>query len=166
MNNTPLWEYSSSPDDPKPLTPAMLLNLRGNSSSVVEPTTEADLLAYGSKRWKRVQYLSDQFWTRWRTDYLQSLQHRRKWMTPERSLHVGDIVLLKESNLKRYQWPIARISSVKKSHDGLVRSVSVVTPARNSSTLRELSRPVTELSLLVPVESKTNSTSSSGECTG
>ena len=150
LNNTPLWEYSSHPDDPRPLTPAMLLNLRGNTSTS-ETFSHSDLNSYASRRWRRVQYLSDQFWTRWRCDYLQTLQKRSKWVSPKRSFKSGDIVLLKDPVSKRYRWPIAKISSVKVSHDGLVRTVNLVTSARNSKALRELTRPVTEIALLVPV---------------
>ena len=140
LNNTPLWEYSSDPNDPRPLTPAMLLTLRSDAPSSDNVYTERDLLAYGSKRWKRIQYLSDQFWSRWRVDYLQSLQRRSKWHNEKRSLRVGDIVLLKDSS-KRYQWPIAKVLSVKKSRDGLVRSADVVT-SRSSTGTKLFCRPI------------------------
>ena len=152
LNNTPLWEYSNDPNDPRPLTPAMLLNLRSDPPSSVNVYTERDFLAYGSKRWRRIQFLSDQFWSRWKVDYLQSLQRRNKWHSEKRSLKVGDIVLLKDSS-KRYQWPIAKVLSVKKSKDGLVRSADVVTSSRNSNGTKLFSRPISELSLLVPVDS-------------
>ena len=150
LNNTPLWEYSADPNDPKPLSPAMLLTLREDTPTPPGEFSERDLLAYGSRRWRRIQYLSDQFWTRWRTDYLQTLQKRRKWLQPQRSFRVGDVVLLKDANLKRYLWPIAKIISVKTSNDGLVRSVELVTTAKNSPGTRTLHRPITDLSLLVP----------------
>ena len=149
LNNTPLWEHSANPNDPRPLTPGMLLNLRGKLPNVSIETCSKDILAYGSKRWRRVQYLSDQFWSRWRTDYLQTLQKRRKWLRVRRSFVPGDIVLLRDNNCKRYQWPMAKILSVKKSTDSVVRSVEIITSARNSGGMRKLWRPITELSLLV-----------------
>ena len=108
LNNSPLWEYSSDPNDPVPLSPAMLLNLRGNNDCKAE-FTESDAIAYGGKRWRRVQYLSDLFWKHWKSNYLQLLQSRRKWLKVQRNFRPGDIVLLKESQVKRHQWPIAKV---------------------------------------------------------
>jgi len=150
LNHTPLWEISSDPNDPLPLTPAMLLNLRDSVPCEEQSFEEKDLLAYGSKRWRRVQFLSQQFWQRWRSDYLQTLQRRTKWKTPSRCFQPGDIVLLRDSSKKRYQWPVARIASVKTSADGLVRSVDLVTSSNSAGVTRRLSRPVSELVLLNP----------------
>ena len=125
MNNTPLWEHSSYSNDPRPLTPKMLLTQKEDPPTS-ESYTHKDLLAYGCKRWRRIQYVSDQLWSRWRTNYLQTLQVRRKWLKEKRSLQPGDIVLLKDDKPKRYQWPLARVISTKKSQDGLVRSANIV----------------------------------------
>ena len=152
MNNSPLWEYSSDPNDPRPLTPGMLLTLRADSPQVRESFDDSNLMSYGKNRWKKVQYLSDQFWKRWRTDYLQNLQRRNKWTSETRSFQPGDVVLLKDSQCKRYQWPIAKILSVRKSTDGLVRSVTLLVATRYAAGTRILCRPVTDLALLVPVE--------------
>ena len=152
INNTPLWEYSSDPNDPRPLTPKMLLTLKEDPPTS-DVYTHRDLLAYGSKRWRRIQYLSDQFWSQWRTNYLQTLQPRKKWLNEKRSLQPGDVVLVKNDKVKRYQWPLARVISTKKSQDGLVRSANIAVAPRNSSSCKQLCRPVTELSLLIPANS-------------
>ena len=52
LNNSPLWEFSADPNDPAPLSPAMLLNLRGNEISD-HACSPSDIFAYGSKRWRR-----------------------------------------------------------------------------------------------------------------
>ena len=80
----------------------MLLNLRTDQPTSSADFQPQDLLAYGKKRWRRIQYLADQFWSRWRTDYLQTLQKRRKWFHPSRNLQIGDVVLLKDASVKRY----------------------------------------------------------------
>lgn len=54
INNTPLGEMYDYPNELLPITPQMLLTLRE--------------FAYGKRRWRRVQYLSDQFWTSWRRE--------------------------------------------------------------------------------------------------
>ena len=78
---------------------------------------QRDMLSYGIKRWKRVQYLADQFWQQWRKSYLHELQARQKWLTKSESLKAGDIVVLKDKSLARVNWPLARIEAVKKSSD-------------------------------------------------
>ena len=124
VNNTPLWELSSSPDDPSPLTPAALLTLKESPHPVSsEVFTEKDLYSYGKSRWRRVQYISDQFWVRWRRDYLQTLQHRNKWLFKKQSIASGDVVLIRNKSEKRNKWPMARVVDVIKSKDNLIRSV-------------------------------------------
>ena len=67
----------SSPECLVPLTPNQLLTMK---SSVVLPPPGSfqreDL--YSKKRWRRVQYLANEFWLKWKADFLQSLQERQK----------------------------------------------------------------------------------------
>jgi hypothetical protein len=65
VNQTPLWEVSSSLDDPLPLTPAMLLTLKSEpEGSPVAEIGSTDVLAYGARRWRRVQAIAEEFWLR------------------------------------------------------------------------------------------------------
>ena len=77
INSRPLTVPSSDPEDLDPLTPNHILT---SKSRVVMPPPgnfqRADV--YLRERWKRVQYLSNVFWTRWRKEYAQSLQQRVK----------------------------------------------------------------------------------------
>ena len=41
---------------------------------------------YGQKRWRQVQYLAEQFWSRWRKEYLHDITVRQRWHTPKRIL--------------------------------------------------------------------------------
>ncbi len=64
VNSRPLtYDDLSSADAPQPLSPSQLLVLK---SKVVPPPTgefiREDL--YCSRRWRRVQYLANIFWTR------------------------------------------------------------------------------------------------------
>ena len=99
-------------------------------------------------QWKRAQILADRFWKQWRLRYLQSLQQRRKWTNAVRNVTKGDIVLLRDKEVKRNQWPLGLIESVKPGDDGLVRQVQVRLP----STGKTFCRPVHELILLVEAE--------------
>ncbi|KAF2343942.1 hypothetical protein FHG87_025302, partial [Trinorchestia longiramus] len=107
VNNTPLWGVSSDPNDPCPLSPAMLMTMKSRDDPA-GTFSYADLLAYGKRRWRRVQFLADCFWNRWRRSYLSNLTFRRKWKSP-RKYEVGDIVLVQDRNTKRNRWPIGRI---------------------------------------------------------
>ena len=73
------------------------------------------------------------------------LQERRKWASPKRNFRVDDVVLRKEDNVPRNQWPLGRVTKVVTSDDGLVRTVEVYCPASNST----LKRPIHKLVLLV-----------------
>ena len=61
---------------------------------------------------------------------------------------MNDIVLLKDSNVPRQQWPMGIVTQVFSSDDGLVRSVELKVPS--ATTL--LRRPIQKLVLLVEAE--------------
>ena len=73
---------------PEPLTPNHRLTMK--PKRVLPPPGKfqrADM--YCRRRWRRVQYLANEFWLRWRGEFLQMLQVRQKWVQPERNLTVG-----------------------------------------------------------------------------
>ena len=149
VNSTPLWEISDDPNDPLPLTPSMLLTMKRQAHSV-EDFSEHDLNAYGNKFWRRAQCLADKFWRDWRTYYLQDLQKRQKWQTKSENLKSGDLVLLKDKNAPRKQWPMGLVLSVKESDDGLVRSLKVKSyGSENRSKASIFERPISSVVLLI-----------------
>ena len=97
---------------------------------------------YSRKRWRRVQFLANQFWCRWRKEYVPLLQERSKWTKRHDDLHVGDIVLVADDLLPRCQWSYGRIMDTYPSDDQLVRKVKV----RTSTSVFD--RPITKLVLL------------------
>ena len=103
VNSRPIATIPSDIDEPQPLNPAMLLTMK---TRPLAPTpghfVRQDL--YARNWWRKAQYLADQFWVRWRKEYLQNLQNRTKWEKRERNLAVGDIVLVKEDNAHRNDW--------------------------------------------------------------
>ena len=157
VNSRPLTiNQLSDPDSPEPLTPSHLLTMK--SKVLLSPPGKfepADL--YARKRWRRVQHLANEFWTRWRKEYLLSLQERQKWTQPRRDLRVGDVVMVKNTNVSRSQWQLARVATVYPSADGYVRKVQVALADSNldkggvrRGPMRYLERPVQKLVLLVP----------------
>lgn len=69
-------------------------------------------------QWKKDQYLANEFWLRWRHEYLQFLQKRPKWNYDRNSLKVGDIVLLKAEEVIRNCWPVGQVTQTFPSEDG------------------------------------------------
>lgn len=122
VNCRPLTTISES--DCQPLSPNLLLTMK--SKVVLPPPGNFDETdVYSRKRWKVVQGLANQFWSKWRNMYLNNLQSRQKWTQKSDNLQIGDIVLVKDINLHRRQWPIAMITEVNPSKDGQVRKVTV-----------------------------------------
>ncbi|XP_043227504.1 uncharacterized protein LOC122384292 [Amphibalanus amphitrite] len=72
------------------------------------------------QRWRRVQYLSNQFWLRWRREFLPTLQERRKWNRTELNLEPGDVVIIVDADAPRCSWPLGRVVSTYPSSDGLL----------------------------------------------
>ena len=144
VNSTPLGDASESPDTPQPITPHHLLTQRDDAcqDTYIRPTiyTEADLLAYGSERWRRAQGLAEQFWKYWQK-YMYSIgTDREKWTRPHRNASVGDTILLREKNLPRMDWSTGTITEVHPSEDGLVRKVTVQPHKRADKTTTEAPR--------------------------
>ena len=152
VNSRPLTvENISDPDSLEPITPNHLLNLKPRS---VQPPpgmfSQPDV--YSKKRWRRVQYLSEQFWQRWKREYCALHTQRKKWSKVQRNLQVGDVVLLCEDDSSRIQWPLGRIVKVYPSSDELVRKVQVLVMRNGRRTY--LDRPIQKLILIVEQEKR------------
>ena len=146
VNSRPITSDPTDPNAP-PLSPIQLLTLK--SKVVLPPPGEFQKEdVYCRRRWRHVQHLANVFWTRFRKEYLQSLQSRNKWSAVRRNFSVNDIVLLKDSNVPRQQWPMGIVTQVFSSDDGLVRSVELKVP----SATAPLRRPIQKLVLLVEAE--------------
>ncbi|XP_053402806.1 uncharacterized protein LOC123550418 [Mercenaria mercenaria] len=148
INSRPLVPVSNDPDNPEVLSPSMLL-----TSKVVYDTIcvgDLDVKSLYGVQWKRVQYLAEQFWGKWRREYLNTLQNRRKWNYEQQPLCVNDIVLLKDRDVNRISWPMARVTRVFPSKDEKIRTVQII--VFNDGKQSTYVRPVHELILLVKAE--------------
>ena len=147
INSRPLTvENLSDHESPEPLTPNHLLT---SKTEVVLPPPGCfkRLDLYSRKRWRRVQFLANQFWIRWRSEHSSQFQQRRRWNTPQRDSRVGDIVLLQDDDLPRNQWPLARVTKVFPSKDGRIRKVQLL-PTREGRR-KILERPIHKTILLL-----------------
>ncbi|KAL4230450.1 hypothetical protein ACF0H5_010832 [Mactra antiquata] len=114
-------------DDPKtlePLTPNHILTSKCNVPYPI-PGEYVKEDMYLRKRWRRVQYLLEQFWSRWKKEYMAQISLRQQWHEPRRNIRIGDIVLVKDINFPRNQWPLAKVVQANPDDDGLVRRVFV-----------------------------------------
>ncbi|XP_074501591.1 uncharacterized protein LOC141773627 isoform X2 [Sebastes fasciatus] len=120
VNVRPVVPVSTDPSSPMLLMPAMLLTQKPGVLAPAGSFYEKDL--FNCQR-KQVQPLANEFWPRWRSKYLHTLQPRCKWHTARRNLEVGDIVLLKQSQAPRNECPMGLVTSTLPSSDGQVRKI-------------------------------------------
>ena len=139
VNRRPLTVVPNDASDFKVLTPQDIL--QPYTKALQLPPTFVKEDQYG-RRWRHVQYVVNLFWKRWTKEYLPTLQIRSKWLKTKENLQVGDIVLMLDETLPRNQWPLARVTEIHTSDDGLVRSVKIKT----SSGVYD--RPIHKLCLL------------------
>ncbi|XP_073432940.1 uncharacterized protein [Dendrobates tinctorius] len=136
---------------PMILTPATLLTQKIGAATV--PLRNFDNKDIYKRQWKQVQHIANVFWHRWKTEYLHLLQNRHKWQTPSPNLQEGDLVLLKDKEAHRNDWPMGLITKVMPSEDGKTRKTEVkVTKGGSTQTFL---CPVTDLVLLLPKEDVT-----------
>ncbi|XP_038549580.1 uncharacterized protein LOC119883123 [Micropterus salmoides] len=126
INSRPLSvEHLHDSNGPEPLTPNHILTMK---SSVILPPPgqfcKEDL--YLRKRWRRVQFLADEFWQRWKREYLLNLQQRQKWQRTTRNSQVDDIVILQDDSSPRNEWKLARVVEVHPSADSMVRKLKLL----------------------------------------
>jgi len=104
INRRPLSvEYLKDPLGPEPLTPNHILTMK---SSVILPPP--------GQFCREVQFLANEFWQRWRREYLLNLQQRQKWQKVLQNLHINDIVILQDDNAPRCKWKLARVVETRR----------------------------------------------------
>ncbi|KAL6479864.1 hypothetical protein MHYP_G00108970 [Metynnis hypsauchen] len=156
VNSRPLT--TDNINDPKglePLTPNHLLTMKACVPLPPPGKFVAEDL-YAKKRWRRVQYLTEQFWGRWRKEYLTNITLRQRWQSPRRNVKIGDIVIVKEEGIPRNDWRLGRVLDVCKDEDGLVRKATIQMGNRKLGKDRQrfinptiLERPIHKLVVIV-----------------
>ena len=125
VNSRPLTHLSNDVSDYDALTPNhVLLGMHRNWVAIAD--TDVDDIT-SRKQWKQVQALRAIFWSRWVKEYLPTLTKRSCWRDSKPNFKVDELVLLEDDNVKRKKWPLARITEVIESADGVVRQVEVRT---------------------------------------
>ena len=123
INDRPLTAVREGVGEPTPIRASDLLQPK--SSSFIDINLPLGQLV--DRRWRIVNSLTTEFWRKWKTEYLDSLQERQKWFRKEKELQVGDMVITEVESTPRTFWPLGVIEEVTPDGDGLVRTVLVRT---------------------------------------
>lgn len=154
LNSRPLAPLSADPSNFDALTPAHFLI--GEPTNCIQEESLLDNKIDHLTRWKCVEKLKQHFWKRWRSEYLNRLQARPKWLRPKSIAKVGDLVLIADDRCGPGQWLLGRIHETHPGADGHIRVVSVLTKNKI------IKRPITKISFLPgtdPLESNNSSSS-------
>lgn len=141
LNSRPLCALHVNPNEGTDyLTPAHFLI---GAPLLARPEIEVSQVTYTpAKRWQIISHITQCFWKRWSSDYINSLQQRSKWTKKGINIKLNDIVLLQISNMGPQSWPLGRVMQLFPGKDEQVRVVRVKT--KNG----ELVRPVSKLVVL------------------
>lgn len=122
INSRPITYISGNNEDPSPLTPALFLQ-----DIQTWETPDCDVIDRDNlnRRLKYRQSLRDQLRVRFRSEYLGCLTwaHRRGTREPD----VGEVVLVGSDDMKRLNWPLARVEKVIRGSDGNIRVLHLKT---------------------------------------
>ncbi len=144
LNSRPLTYVSQDPQDPRPLTPADALGA-GPYRMMARAPEEWDL----RKQWHANQTRLDIFWRRLCKEVIPFMQLTSKWHKETRKPKVGDVVTMLDDQC-RGKWPLAVITQLETSSDGLVRAVTIRYRAGGRNITAR--RPLSSLCLLLPSE--------------
>lgn len=149
LNSRPLHPLNDDPSDIQALTPGHFLigePLLLPLPFCIDPRPNTT----GVRLWKDRQNMIKHFWQRWHSEYLTTLQERKKWRREKENVKVGQIVVLRSENFPPACWALGRIAEVLPSKDGLIRNVIVQTATNR------LKRAVQKICIL-PVDESTES---------
>lgn len=133
LNSRPISHYSTEDHD-EPLTPVHLITGRrlmslqnGLCYQYIDSDLDTTPLLL-NKRMKHLNKTIDNFWTRWRSEYLLGLQEQHcisKRSTKESQVSFGDVVIIHKDNFKRGFWDLGTFTELIPEKDGLIRGAMV-----------------------------------------
>ena len=128
LNSRPLTFASGEIEHENPLTPAHFLI--GRPPLVQIPTEETNVAITGQDLREREiirRTVLDLFWKKWTNSYILNLPPIVKGFSSNCKLKKGSMVLVREDNLPRMNWPLGLIVKTFPGKDGIIRAVDVKT---------------------------------------
>ena len=113
VNRRPLTAANNDVDSVQVLSPAHFIcpyTFVNSGPHLLPPLSQ--LGDHLRSSWQATRVLLDDFWDRWRMEYLETLLHRSKWQTSTANYAVGDIVIICEPIVPRERWRVARIEEI------------------------------------------------------
>ena len=96
-----------------------------------------------------MQYITNEFWCRWRKEFAHTLQERQRWTTKKRNFRINDIVLLEE-DAQINQWPLCKIVKTNPDNQEIVTSVTRHLGIDDNNNHEQiLERPISNLVLIL-----------------
>ena len=142
LNSRPLFPLTNDPDDTEALTPGHFLI--GSPLNAIPQEDMSNRNINSIKRWELTTKLFQSFWTKWRNEYLNTLQQRPKKYS-QKSNHspkINDLVIINDNNIPPNNWLLGRITAVHPGTDSVTRVVSLKT------TNGVLKRPSSKICIL------------------
>ncbi|XP_015930971.2 uncharacterized protein [Parasteatoda tepidariorum] len=146
LNSRPLTPLSDDPADCEALTPGHFLI--GTSLTSVPNSDISKEVITTLQGWKLMRRMIKEFWKRWSTDYLSTLQRRAKWLQVKGNLAVNELVLIKDDDLPPLKWKLGHVLETFPGADGKIRVV------RLKTANGELKRPIVKLCPLPIIDFK------------
>ncbi|XP_063624778.1 uncharacterized protein LOC134796521 [Cydia splendana] len=125
LNSRPLTPLSTDPNDLSALTPGHFLTTE--PLPVVPEEDLSDVRLGPLQRWKLLQKMHQDFWTKWSKEYMHTLQQRMKWHDKQTDVQIGTLVLVVNEQTGPMKWPLGRIVDTHPGSDGICRVVTVRT---------------------------------------
>lgn len=149
LNSRPITPLSTDPNDLEALTPGHFLI--GRPLISVPSPNVLDVNRNRLSRYQYIEQMRQQFWARWRKEFLAELQQRSKWQVDKEGLNINDIVVIKETNVPPMKWRLGRILKLYPGADNVTRVADIST---GRGTIRRAVRrlcvlPKTEAAFLI-----------------
>ena len=108
------------------------------------------------KHWRRTQHTVNEFWARWRKEFIHTLKQRKLCRKKRRNFQMGDVVFLKPESSWN-DWPTVRIIETFSDKYGILWTIKLRRGDAVGLDQRELVRPIMKTLLLVESDSPTES---------
>ena len=123
VNSRPLMKKAGQdPLDGGPITP---LHLIGGRSTKDIPSISLDFNPSMTKRLRFIEETTNEFWKKWFAQVFHNLVPCYKWRKEYRDVQVGDVVLVRDSNVFKREYKLGKIKETFPGKDGHVRRVVI-----------------------------------------